>query len=106
MNRYTDKDIARALEQLNQPLQQHWTYDTSVKVPCLRKSVQFVDFREAFGFMAQVALLAERADHHPDWSNSYRQVEIALRSHDAGGVSQRDFELAADIERVLARWPA
>lgn len=57
----------------------------------------FADFNEAFGFMVRVALLAEAMDHHPEWSNIYNRVEIYLTTHDAGGVSQRDFELAEKI---------
>ncbi len=58
----------------------------------------FRDFTEAFGFMARVALLAEKADHHPEWSNVYNKVEIRLTTHDAGGLSARDFALARAID--------
>lgn len=61
----------------------------------------FRDFTEAFGFMTRVALLAEKADHHPDWANSYNKVEIALTSHDAGGLTRRDVALARAIEGLL-----
>ena len=61
----------------------------------------FENFVEAFGFMAQVALLAERYNHHPEWSNVYNRVEIALVTHDAGGVSERDFTLAKEIDKLL-----
>lgn len=54
----------------------------------------FKDFNEAFGFMAQVALAAEKADHHPEWRNVYKTVEVVLSTHDAGGVTLRDIELA------------
>ena len=66
----------------------------------LRRDLVFRDFGEAFGFMTRVALLAERADHHPDWSNSYKRVSIALWSHDVGGVTERDFKLAAAIDAL------
>jgi 4a-hydroxytetrahydrobiopterin dehydratase len=66
----------------------------------LYRRLQFRDFVEAFGFMSRVALLAERADHHPEWFNVYRTVEIQLTTHDAGGISERDFELAAAIDKV------
>ncbi|MDQ6696426.1 MAG: 4a-hydroxytetrahydrobiopterin dehydratase [Actinomycetota bacterium] len=66
----------------------------------LHREFQFADFNEAFGFMSRVALLAEKADHHPDWSNSWNTVVIDLVSHDAGGVTDRDRELAAAINRV------
>lgn len=55
----------------------------------------FTDFRAAFGFMTQVALAAEKANHHPEWSNVYNQVNVRLTTHDAGGLSERDFFLAA-----------
>ena len=61
----------------------------------------FDDFVEAFGFMSRVALLAEAMDHHPEWSNVYNRVEIHLTTHDAGGISERDFALAERINRLL-----
>ncbi|TWB46019.1 4a-hydroxytetrahydrobiopterin dehydratase [Nitrospirillum pindoramense] len=61
----------------------------------------FTDFTAAFGFMTQVALLAEKADHHPEWSNVYNRVDIRLTTHDAGGLSQRDVDLARAINRLL-----
>jgi len=60
----------------------------------------FVDFNEAFAFMARVALLAERYDHHPEWSNVYNRVSITLTTHDAGGLSSRDLELAQRIDNL------
>lgn len=67
----------------------------------IRKAFRFADFSEAFGFMARVALLAEQADHHPEWSNVYNRVEILLTTHDAGGLSLRDVELARAIDRLV-----
>ena len=61
----------------------------------------FADFPEAFGFMARVALLAEKADHHPDWSNSWNKVVIDLVSHDVGAITERDRSLATDINALL-----
>ena len=58
----------------------------------------FGDFAAAFSFMARVALLAEKADHHPEWSNVYNRVDIRLTTHDAGGLSSRDFSLARAID--------
>ena len=60
----------------------------------------FVDFVAAFGFMAKVALLAEKADHHPEWSNVWNRVDILLTTHDAGGLSKRDIDLAGSIDAV------
>ncbi len=67
----------------------------------IRRSFRFRDFSEAFGFMARVALLAEAQDHHPEWSNVYNRVEIALTTHDADGLSERDLRLAAAIDALL-----
>ena len=67
----------------------------------LRRSFKFTDFVEAFGFMSRVALLAERIDHHPEWSNVYNKVEIRLSTHDAGGLSERDFALAKAISAMV-----
>jgi 4a-hydroxytetrahydrobiopterin dehydratase len=61
----------------------------------------FENFIEAFGFMAQVALLAETMNHHPEWSNAWNRVEIYLTTHDAGGISERDFTLAKQIDSLL-----
>ena len=58
------------------------------------------DFAEAFGFMARVAVLAEKADHHPEWFNVYNRVEILLTTHDAGGLSRRDVDLASAIDAI------
>lgn len=67
----------------------------------LVKSFEFKNFIEAFGFMSQVALLAEKMNHHPDWSNSYNKVEIALQSHDAGDkVTEKDHKLAKAIDAL------
>ena len=67
----------------------------------IRRTFSFKDFVEAFGFMSKVALLAERADHHPEWSNVYNRVEILLTTHDAGGLSRRDIALAEAIDRLI-----
>ena len=61
----------------------------------LTRTFTFGDFRAAFAFMTNVALLAEKRDHHPEWSNVYSRVEVAWRTHDADGITELDFELAA-----------
>lgn len=66
----------------------------------VERTFQFADFSEAFGFMTRVALLAEQADHHPEWFNVYNKVEITLTTHDAGGLSQRDVEMIEAIEAL------
>lgn len=63
----------------------------------IHQSYKFKTFAEAFSFMTHVAFLAEKLDHHPDWSNSYNKVDISLSSHDAGGLTSRDIELAKAI---------
>jgi 4a-hydroxytetrahydrobiopterin dehydratase len=68
----------------------------------LCRQLEFADFVQAFGFMSSVALIAERMNHHPDWSNSYRTVRIHLVSHDVGGLSERDFVLARRIDELVA----
>lgn len=69
----------------------------------IKRSLRFADFAEAFGFMARVAVVAEKMDHHPEWSNVYNRVEIELTTHDAGGLSERDVELAKAIDGFVAK---
>lgn len=68
----------------------------------LYREAIFSDFVAAFGFMSQVALLAERANHHPEWFNVYNKVRIWLTTHDAGGLTQKDIDLALGINALLA----
>lgn len=67
----------------------------------LHRELAFADFSEAFAFMTRVALAAEKADHHPDWSNSWNRVTIDLVSHDAGGLTARDVALAEAVNALL-----
>lgn len=64
----------------------------------ISRSLKFADFNAAFGFMTRVALAAEKADHHPEWSNVWNRVEVTLTTHDAGGLTEKDFALAAFID--------
>ena len=66
----------------------------------LEKIFKFADFTAAFAFMTAVAPIADKMNHHPDWSNSYNKVTVRLTSHDAGGVSDRDFAFAQEMERL------
>lgn len=66
------------------------------------KSFKFRDFQEAFGFMTRVALVAEKMNHHPEWSNVYRTVDVTLATHDVGGLSELDLELARAIDSIAA----
>ncbi|MCR6635442.1 4a-hydroxytetrahydrobiopterin dehydratase [Devosia sp.] len=88
------EDIAAARSKLT-----GWTIENGEKE--LKRSFKFKDFSEAFGFVARVALLAEKAGHHPDWSNSYNKVEIVLSTHDAGGLTQKDVDLAQGISALV-----
>ena len=67
----------------------------------IQRSFKFADFNAAWGFMSRVALLAEQRDHHPEWFNVYNRVEITLTTHDAGGVSQRDLDMARFIDAIV-----
>lgn len=66
----------------------------------LSRSFEFSDFSQAFAFMTRVALLAEKAGHHPDWTNSYNRVGIALFTHDKGGITKNDVDLATAIDKL------
>ncbi len=68
----------------------------------IEREAKFADFSAAWGFMTRVALLAERMDHHPEWSNTYNRVRIVLTTHDAGGLSARDADMARAIEAILS----
>ncbi len=77
-----------------------WRSDVQTTV--LSREFGFKDFSEAFGFMVRVALAAEAANHHPDWSNSYNKVTISLSTHSAGGITDNDIKLAAAIDKLVA----
>lgn len=66
----------------------------------IQKTFKFKDFNEAFGFMARVALVAEKMDHHPEWRNVWNTVEVVLSTHDAGGLTQRDIDLAGAMNAL------
>lgn len=76
-----------------------WDYDEGRDA--IARRFTFADFSEAFAFMTRVALLAEKADHHPEWSNVWNRVDVLLTTHDAGGLSGRDVEMAQAIEGLL-----
>lgn len=78
-----------------------WRFDTQ-RGGTLQREFVFDDFVTAFGFMAQVALAAERLNHHPEWSNVYNRVAMTLTTHDAGGLTELDLELARAAERAFA----
>ena len=68
----------------------------------ITKTFRFADFGHAFGFMARVALAAERMDHHPEWTNVYNRVSVTLSTHDAGGVTEKDIALARIMDSAAA----
>ena len=70
--------------------------------PAIARSLRFKDFNAAFGFMTRVALLADKADHHPEWFNVYSRVDVRLTNHDAGGLTELDFKLATAMEKAAA----
>jgi len=87
-------DIAEALSGL--PL---WRAHDGER-PAITRSLRFDDFNAAFGFMTRVALMADKMDHHPEWSNVYDRVEVVLTTHDAGGVTGLDVKLAGFIDEA------
>jgi 4a-hydroxytetrahydrobiopterin dehydratase len=70
----------------------------------ISRNFRFADFAEAFGFMTQIALAAEKHNHHPEWSNVYNQVTMTWTTHDAGGLSERDIQLARHADEAYARF--
>ena len=93
MDRLTDLEIGRALTGLN-----GWTYTGK-----LHKQYKFPDFVHAFGFMATSALVIEKLNHHPEWTNVWNTVTVDLSTHDANGVTVRDFELARELDRIASK---
>ena len=85
---------AEALDTLDE-----WDYDEARDA--IARTFTFADFSAAFAFMTRVALLAEKADHHPEWSNVWNRVDVALTTHDAGGLSHKDVSLAEAIDALL-----
>lgn len=91
MAKLSDDEVDRALAELP-----GW----SRREGKLHKEFRFDDFSQAFGFMARVALVAEKMNHHPDWSNGYNRVVVDLVTHDAGGLTKNDVELARRMEAI------
>jgi 4a-hydroxytetrahydrobiopterin dehydratase len=90
----TEEERTDALDELDE-----WDFDEARDA--ITRTFTFADFSEAFGFMTRVALLAEKADHHPEWSNVWNRVDVLLTTHDAGGLSHRDVALAEAIDALL-----
>lgn len=78
-----------------------WRHETG-RGGLIAREFKFHDFAQAFGFMAQVAVIAESRNHHPEWFNVYNRVQVTLTTHDAGGLTMKDIELARTMDRVAA----
>ncbi|HEX8222682.1 MAG TPA: 4a-hydroxytetrahydrobiopterin dehydratase [Allosphingosinicella sp.] len=94
----SDEERIAALEALP-----GWTYDEAERA--IRRDFSFADFGEAFAFMTRAAIAAEKADHHPDWSNSWNKVAVSLSTHSAGGVTAKDVALARAMDGFAASLP-
>lgn len=94
VNRLEQAELASALQRLN-----GWT----VQNEKLHRDYKFADFAHAFGFMATAAVLIEKMNHHPEWSNVYNRVSADLTTHDAGGITQKDVELAAVLDGIASK---
>jgi len=94
VQKLSDADRKDALADL-----EGWQHDAGRDA--ISKAFKFADFVAAFGFMTRVALHAEKADHHPEWSNVYNTVDITLTTHDCDGLSERDIELAKQIDGLV-----
>lgn len=90
----SEVERAAALDRLGE-----WDYDDARDA--LTRSFLFANFSEAFAFMTRVAMLAEKYDHHPEWSNVWNRVDMLLTTHDAGGLSERDVRMAKAVELLL-----
>ena len=97
IEKLSQQALESALQELNETVDKAW----QLKEGKLHKEFKFADFVAAFGFMSQVALLAEKADHHPEWFNVYNRVVVTLTTHDAGGLSQRDVKMATTMDALL-----
>ncbi|MEP6786399.1 MAG: 4a-hydroxytetrahydrobiopterin dehydratase [Sphingomonadales bacterium] len=90
----TEEERAAALDELDE-----WDFDEARDA--LTRQFVFADFVEAFGFMTRVAIIAEKTDHHPEWSNVYNRVDVLLTTHDAGGLSTRDIDMARVMDALV-----
>ena len=82
-------------------LRAHPDWSLAREGAAIERTFKFADFNEAFGFMTRVALLSDKADHHPEWFNVYNRVEITLTTHDADGLSRRDADMATAIDALV-----
>jgi 4a-hydroxytetrahydrobiopterin dehydratase len=94
MSKLTEAEIEKGIAELG-----FWTVESGK----LHREYRFRDFVQAFGFMVQVALLAERAAHHPEWFNVYNRVVVDLTTHEAQGITQKDLDLAREMDEIAGR---
>ena len=92
MKKLSEEEINSHLESL-----EGWSYSDNA----IHTSFEFENFKEAFTLMTRIAFEAEAQQHHPEWSNVYNELEISLSTHDAGGVTEKDFKLAKTIEKIV-----
>lgn len=90
--KYTVSQIEKELETLD-----GWSYNDNA----IHTSLEFENFKEAFSMMTRIAFEAENQEHHPNWSNVYNELSISLSTHDADGVTEKDFKLARTIESII-----
>ncbi len=95
-----EKLSAQQISEKLQGLNDNWKQEDEF----IKRSFSFRDFKQAFAFMTNVAFMAEKADHHPNWDNTYKNVNIALSTHEAGGLTEKDFDLAAKIDEVAGHF--
>ncbi len=95
MTKFEETEIAQALDKLP-----GWKQCDDRQA--IEKTYQFADFNEAFGWMSRVALYAEQQNHHPEWFNVWNKVDVTLATHDAGGVTHKDIDLAEFMQRTSA----
>ena len=95
-----------AVEQLSEEERDSWMralpkWSLARDNKAIKRTFEFADFAEAFAFMTRIAIIAEKRDHHPEWSNVYNTVDITLTTHDAGGLSLRDVNMATKIDKLF-----
>ncbi|MET3599455.1 4a-hydroxytetrahydrobiopterin dehydratase [Martelella mangrovi] len=91
-------------EALHEAMQSHADWSVTEDETAISRDFRFADFREAFAFMSECALAAERLDHHPEWNNVYNRVGVSLTTHSSGGISARDIEMAGIMDKAASRF--